>query len=260
MGDIELTSTSNPKIKRLIGLRERAKRDREGVFLVEGPRHLKRALGAGHRPLELYFQPGEFDPATVPGVEAHSCSEAALSKASYRAAHEGVIAVFEQFDHGLGRIEPGEVPLLLVAEGLEKPGNLGAILRTADAVGADGVIAVGGPIDIFNPNVIRASTGAVFSVPVAVSDLAPALDWLAEQGIPVTAASPDSKVSLWSVDLTGPTALLVGSESAGLSQAAREAAAQMVMLPMHGTADSLNASVTLSILAYEAIRQRSRAS
>ncbi len=111
MSDVELSSASNPRIKRLAGLRERANRDAEGVFLVEGARQLDRALAAGHRPVELYYEPGHFDPATVPGIEAHSCSAAALSRASYRSSHEGVIAVFEQFGHDLDRIEPGANPL-----------------------------------------------------------------------------------------------------------------------------------------------------
>ncbi len=152
---------------------------------------------------------------------------------------------------------PGQTPCVLIAEALEKPGNLGAILRTADAVAADGVIAVGAPVDLFNPNVIRASTGAVFTVPVAVVGLQRAVSWLSDRGIALVAATPESTESVWSVDLTGPCALLVGSESNGLSPEARAAAGQLVALPMQGAADSLNASVTLSVMAYEAVRQRS---
>ncbi len=256
MADVELTSTSNPRIKRLIGLKQRERRDQEGAFLVEGARHLERALAAGQTPIEIYYVPGHFDPSDLPGVEAHSCSEAALSRASYRGNHDGVIAVFRQFEHGLDRIHPGSSPLLLLAEGLEKPGNLGAILRTADAVSADAVVALGGPIDVFNPNVVRASTGALFTVPVAVAELAPTVDWLSGLGIELIAASPDGAAAYWSVNLTGPCALVVGSESEGLSAEARDAADQVVQIPMHGMTDSLNASVSLALLAYEALRQR----
>ena len=256
MVDPELTSTSNPRIKRLIGLKTRESRDREGAFLVEGARHLERALAAGQTPIEVYYVPGHFDPSDIPGVEAHSCSDAALSRASYRGSHDGLIAVFRQFDHELDRIQPGSPPLLLLAEGLEKPGNLGAILRTADAVSADAVVAIGDSIDVFNPNVVRASTGALFTVPVAVAELAPALDWLSGRGIELIAASPDGADTYWSADLSGPCALVVGSESDGLSAGARDAADRLVRIPMHGMTDSLNASVSMALLAYEALRQR----
>ncbi len=256
MADVELTSSANPRIKRLVGLKKRESRDREGTFLVEGARHLERALAAGHSPIEVYYVPGRFDPSTIPGVEAHSCSDAALSRASYRESHDDVIAVFNQFDHGLARIQPGPNPLLLIAEGLEKPGNLGAILRTADAVLADAVIALGGPIDVFNPNVVRASTGALFTVPIAVAGLAATVDWLSGRGIALIAASPEGGDAYWSLDLTGPCALVVGSESEGLSALARDASDILVRIPMHGAADSLNASVSMALLAYEALRQR----
>lgn len=255
--EIELASPSNPKIKRLVGLRDRDNRDREGVFVAEGPRLLDRAIEAGRVPIEVYYVPGRYDPSHLPGIVAHSCSDAALSRASYRGSHDGVIAVFNQPDLGLERIEPGPRALLLLAEGLEKPGNLGAILHTGDAVGADGVVAVGGPIDVFNPNVVRASTGAIFTVPVAIAELAPTVDWMSARGISLIAASPDAREDHWSVDLTGSCALLVGSESDGLSPAAENAADQLVRIPMRGRAtDSLNASVSLALLAFEAVRQR----
>jgi TrmH family RNA methyltransferase len=257
VAEVELSSPSNPKIKRLVGLRDRANRDRDGVFMAEGSRLLERALAAGHVPIEVYYAPGRFNPPALAGTLAHSCSDAALSRASYRGSHDGVIAVFRQFDFGLDRIALGPRPLLLIVEGLEKPGNLGAVLRTADAVGADGVVAVGGAVDVFNPNVVRASTGAIFTVPIAVTELPPALGWLATNGITLVAASPDAGEDHWSVDLTGPCAILVGSESDGLTAQANEAADLLVKIPMRGRAtDSLNASVSMAILAYEALRQR----
>ena len=167
-----------------------------------------------------------------------------------------MITVFDQFDLGIDRVEVGPLPLILMAQGLEKPGNLGAIVRTVDAVGADAVMVVDLGIDVFNPNVARASTGAIFTVPLAVADLDTAIAWLSEHRIEMVAADPTADRDLWSVDLSGPCALLVGSEHLGLTTEARDAADTLVSIPMQGVTDSLNASVTMALFAYEARRQR----
>jgi TrmH family RNA methyltransferase len=245
----DITSLANDRIKRLVRLKERRHRDTEGVFVVEGPRLLRRALGAGLNPVEIYTD-GKF---TVSGVDSVSVEPGALDKASYRAHADGVIAVFEQFTHDLDTLDVEPGALLLVAEGIEKPGNLGAILRTADAFGAAGVIAVGGGVDVFNPNTLRSSTGAVFTVPVVTTDLEPLVEWL---DMPLVGASPEAPTALWDADLSGAVALMVGAEHEGLTAAAQAAADVMVSIPMLGSADSLNASVTMAILAYEALRQR----
>lgn len=258
MPDLDITSPANPRIKTLLGLRNRRNRDREGVFVVEGPRLLARAVGAGHQPREIYYDPQRFDPNPFAGPLIFACSPDTLSRTSYRGSDEGVIAVFDQFDLGIDRLDAGPVPLILMAEGLEKPGNLGAILRTADAVGADAVIAVDPEIDPFNPNVARSSTGALFTVPLAVTGLDPAVAWLRVHSIRLLAADPSADGDLWSVDLAPPCALLVGSEHRGLTADAREAADTLVSIPMQGQADSLNASVTMALLAYEARRQGGR--
>jgi TrmH family RNA methyltransferase len=143
-----------------------------------------------------------------------------------------------------------------MVESLEKPGNLGAVLRTADAVGASGLIVTDTVADPFNPNVIRSSTGALFSVPVAVATLEEAVIWLHNRDIEICAADPAGEDLLWDTDLTGPTALLVGSEHAGLTEEARALSDALVTIPMQGTTDSLNVSVSMAVLAYEAIRQR----
>lgn len=254
----DITSPSNPRIKRLVELRERSVRDSDGVFVVEGPTAIGMAVRGGLQPLEIYF-----DPSTFPGGSPYqapvvtSVSREALDRASYRGRGQGVIAVFEQFDVSLDPLDVGSDPLVLLIEGIEKPGNLGAILRTADAVGADAVIAVDPGIDPFNPNVIRSSIGAVFTVPLAVSELEEALAWLEEHRVRVVAADPAGGVDLWDADLTGPLALLIGSEHSGLTAEAWMGADLIVSIPMRGKADSLNASVSAAILAYEALRQRS---
>jgi len=256
MTDVEITSASNPRIKRLIGLRDRRHRDRESVFLVEGVRELERATAAGHRPLEVYFDPDLYPRSPHRARLEVTVAGSALDRASYRGRSQGMIAVFPHFDVALDHLEPGPEPLVLLAEGVEKPGNLGALLRIADAVGADALITADPSIDPFSPNVVRASTGALFSVPLAVTDLGPAVEWLRRREVRIVAADPDSGLDLWSADLTGPRALLVGSEHKGLSAAARVAADSSVAIPMFGASDSLNVSVSMAVLAYEALRQR----
>ncbi|HEX6145781.1 MAG TPA: TrmH family RNA methyltransferase [Acidimicrobiia bacterium] len=256
MTAVEISSASNPRIKRLIGLRDRRHRDRESVFLVEGAKELARATAAGHRPLEVYFDPGRYDRSPHPAALEVTVAASALDRASYRGRSQGVIAVFAQFDVTLDHLEPGPEPLVLLAEAVEKPGNLGALLRIADAVGADALISADPSIDPFSPNVVRASTGALFTVPLAVSDLAPAVDWLRRHEVRIVAADPDSSLDVWSADLTGPLALMVGSEHHGLSASARAAAGISVAIPMFGGSDSLNVSVAMALVAYEALRQR----
>ena len=254
---MDITSAANPRIKRLVALRERKQRDRESVFLVEGSRDLDRAVARGHHPLEIYYDPDRFPgPPHRADVEVSVAADA-LDRASYRGRSQGVIGVFGQLDVTLGHLTPGSVPLFLVAEAIEKPGNLGALLRTADAVGADAVIATDPETDPFSPNVVRASTGAIFSVPLGVADLTATIEWARNHQARIVAADPGAKDLLWECDLTGPIALLVGSEHSGLSGSALNTADTTVRLPMHGSTDSLNVSVSMAVLAYEALRQRS---
>jgi TrmH family RNA methyltransferase len=253
MIEYEITSPSNDRIKRLIRLRERRHRDSEGVFVVEGERLFNRALAAGLTPVEVFHDPTQVEVESIPTV---STSSLALDKASYRRESEGLIAVFPQISLTLDSIGLSRHTLVLMAEGIEKPGNLGAMLRSADAVGADAFVAIDSLTDPFNPNAIRASTGALFSVPVAMTDLDSCLAWLHEAGVTLLAASPERGEDYWSIDMTGPTALLVGAEAPGLSTAARAAVNTLVRIPMLGDTDSLNASVSLALLAYEALRQR----
>jgi TrmH family RNA methyltransferase len=251
----DITSSANPKIKRLVGLRDRRARDRESVFVVEGRTSIERAV-AHQRPKELYYDQSLFAEPPFPADLELTVDPVALDRASYRGRSSGVIAVFDQFDLTLAKLDIGPDPLILVIEGIEKPGNLGAVLRTADAVGADAVIAVDPATDPFNPNVIRASIGALFSVPLAVEDLETALRWLQDRSIRIVAAATDGKTPLWEANLTGPCALLVGSEHDGLTDRAKAVADLDVAIPMRGAADSLNSSVATAILAYEALRQR----
>lgn len=254
---MDITSAANPRIKRLVALRDRRERERESVFVVEGSRDLARAVANGHQPLEIYYDPAHFPgPPQRAGTEV-SVATAALDRASYRGRSQGVIGVFGQFDVTLDHLAPSPDPLFLMAEAIEKPGNLGALLRTADAMGADAVIAADPDIDAFNPNVIRASTGAIFSMPLGVAGLDAAVSWVRDRGVRIVAADPGASDLLWDADLTGPLALLVGAEDTGLTASARAEADTIISIPMRGSTDSLNVALSMAVLAYEALRQRS---
>jgi RNA methyltransferase, TrmH family len=263
-GGLEITSLANPRVKQLVALRHRRARDRAGVTLVEGYEELDLALSAGARPLTLYVCPGLAGDGAQPmidrvaglGAEVVRVSRPVFSKIAYRESPDGWLAVVPAVPAGLTSLDPGARPLVLICEGVEKPGNLGAILRTADAAGVAAVIAADPATDWGNPNVVRASKGTVFSVPVASASTAEVLTWAAERSLTVVAAAPDGDVLLTEADLSGPTAIVVGSEARGLPDVWLERASTRVRIPMFGRADSLNVATSAAILVYEAVRQR----
>lgn len=235
-------------------LRDRRHRDAEGVFVVEGERLYRRALEAGLVP-EITFLADQMVVETV-GKEL-TVDPRALDKASYRRESQGVIGVFPQLDTSLNRLHLAESPLILIAENVEKPGNLGAMLRTAAAAGAEALITVGEALDAHNPNVVRASTGALFTVPLAMSNWDELAPWLEANDIRLVCAAPDASEPVWEAHLTGPLALAVGAEDWGLSDRALALADRTVLIPQDtGIVDSLNVSVAAAILLFEARRQR----
>jgi TrmH family RNA methyltransferase len=240
-----ITSVDNPRVKEVVRLRKGRERRRAGLFVAEGPREVERARGAGLRIHATYFAP-----SLLAWDEGEEVDERVLRKMSYRAEPEGVLAVVE-----IPRRElPPESTLLLVAVGIEKPGNLGAMARTADAAGADALLVGDARSDPWSPNAIRASTGAVFTLPI-VDVTAEDVARLPHRRVAATlgAATPHTRE-----DYTGRTAFLVGAEDAGLPPAWRALADAEVEIPMRGaTADSLNASAAAAVLLYEAVRQRS---
>jgi TrmH family RNA methyltransferase len=260
-------STSNPGVKKVLRLRNRRERRETGLFVVEGFREIRRAVeaGVGFETLwycpELYLGESEgelVDRAAVAGADAVQAGVDAFRRMSYRDRPEGLLAVCRQFDTSLEKIELGPDPLVLVVESIEKPGNLGTMIRTATAAGADAVIVADPTTDVFNPNVVRSSIGTCFLIPVAVDDTATVLDWLNGKGLSICAASPIAETSLWEAPLTGATAVVVGSEQYGLSEAVMAKAAVRVRIPMPGDAiDSLNAAASTAVLLFEAVRQRS---
>ncbi len=244
-----ITSVENPRVKDVLRLRKGRERRRAGLFIAEGTREVERALAAGLVVRSVYFAP-ELLPDWQGGEEV---SARVLAKLSYRAEPEGVLAVVEIPDRPL----PEHSTLLLVAVGIEKPGNLGAMARTADAAGADALLVADANVDPWNPNAIRASTGAVFTLPIVA---------VTREDI---AALPHQKVAAvlgagtrhTDPDYTKPTAFLVGAEDDGLSTAWRQVADAEVEIPIKRTAaaDSLNASVAAAVLLFEVVRQRESA-
>lgn len=253
-----ISSPTNPRVKHLIRLRRRRFRDAERVTLVEGLSELRRAARAGVRIRSLYHDPGVVDRADLPDAdEVIAVSSAVLSKVAIRATTEGFVAVVDQSTCRLDDLHLRGIPLLLVVESIEKPGNLGAMLRTADAAGVDAVLVADPATDVWNPNVIRASVGSVFDVPIVVATATELVGWLDDQGIALCATTPGAADSLFETDLTGPLAVAVGAEHSGLGPALLGAARVRVRIPMAGGADSLNASVSAAVTLFEAVRQRS---
>jgi TrmH family RNA methyltransferase len=263
-----LTSPQNPRLKAVAALRRHRARDREGRILIDGHRALALALEAGVAVETVLHCPDRDGPgaraavadAARRGVAVEPVAGAAFARIAYGARPDSVVAVARRPGAGLTALEGrGGTPLLLVLAGLEKPGNLGALLRTADAAGAHGVLVCGPGCDPFGPNVVRASRGTVFTVPVAEADTEAALAWLRARGVALVAAVPDADTAYTDAPLSGPVAIVLGAEDRGLPPVWREAADVAVRVPMHGRADSLNVSVTGALLLYEALRRRAAA-
>ncbi len=260
-----ISSLQNPRVKHLVKLRDRRHRDKSGTFLIEGYRELSRSLARDVRVQEVYFAPEWFlgqnerpllEQAAAGGACLFELTKDAFRKCSYRDRPDGLLAVADQWETDLDQLHLGPAPLLLVCERIEKPGNLGTLLRGADAAGADAVIVCDPVTDIFNPNVVRASTGVLFSVPVVVTDRERLISFLRSRGIRTVATTPDTETLYTDTDLRGPIALLLGSEQYGLTSEWLAAADVKVRIPMAGQADSLNVAMAAMITLFEAVRQR----
>ncbi len=261
----KISSLQNPRVKQLVRLRDRRPRDEAGVFLVEGYREIRRALEKSVGLGELYFAPewflGENEPALITraqaaGTQVFELSKEAFAKVAYRERPDGLLAVAPQWNRKLEELTLSPVPFLLVVEAIEKPGNLGTILRGADAAGVDAVIVCDPVTDIFNPNVVRASTGVLFSVPVVVAESTAVRTWLREKSIRAVATTPVATALYTETDWRGPLALVMGSEQYGLSEFWLKASDAQVRIPMAGQADSLNVAMATIITLFEAVRQR----
>lgn len=257
-----ISSLQNPVVKHLVQLQEKAKVRRQNQqFLIEGQRELELALTGGYKLLQLLFVPELYalerlSKFNLSNVEIIEISREVYQKLAYRDTTEGVLAVANSRNLALSELKLSENPLILVAESPEKPGNIGAILRTADAANIDAVIIADPKTDMYNPNIVRSSVGGLFTIPLAVGSTDEVLSFLQRKGIAVYSAALQESVPYTEQDFTGPTALVVGTEATGLTQAWRDAATQIIRIPMEGQLDSMNVSVAAAILVFEAKRQR----
>jgi TrmH family RNA methyltransferase len=260
-----ITSPGNPRLRAATALREARERRRTGRTLVDGAREARRALDAGVSVVEAFVcEPllaGEDAAAALAALRERRISivevgESAFRKLAFGDRAEGIVLVVEWTPASLEALELPDDPFLLVLEGVEKPGNLGAVLRTADGAGVDAVIAASPRSDLANPNVVRASAGTLFAVPVASGPSAAVLAWLRARRIRPIAARVEAAQAYTDAVLTVGMAIVLGAEDEGLSEVWAGDEIEAVRLPMHGVADSLNVSVTAAVLAYEARRQR----
>lgn len=261
--DTLITSLQNPKVKEAVQLRDRRSREEQGLFLIEGYRELKRALDAKRQVQVLFYCPELFLGSNEEHLKEQCkaalhlrCSKEVFAKISYRDRPDGLLAIAPQLHLGLQDLKLSKTPFLLVAESIEKPGNLGTILRSCDAAGVDGVIVCDRTTDIHNPNVVRSSVGTLFTQPVLEASGEETLLFLKNQGIAIVAATPHAKQEFTAVDLTVPLAVVVGTEQYGLSKTWMQNADITVRIPMKGVADSLNVASATTLLLYEVVRQR----
>ncbi len=268
---LRISSLQNGRIKHVVKLNQRRYRDAQQLTVVEGVREVSQALASDIVPREAFLCP-ELLPAEA--ETAVSCLQslaqenrthlfevttAVFAKIAYRGDSGGLLLTIPYLPANLDSLPHSTNPLFAIIEGAEKPGNLGAVLRTADGAGIDGVIlsSDGPSTDLHNPNVIRASLGALFTVPVAAANNASICHWLDQHRIQIVAATPDAAQLYTAVDFSQPTAIIAGSEAQGLSPFWLSNANKQVRIPMHGSVDSLNLSISVALLLYEALRQRS---
>ena len=267
LNDLRISSVHNPRVKEAAGLRDRRQRKRQGRFLIDGVRELSRALDAKLTPLDVFVCPellnGDEDRTLLarlrqlqlPLVEVTS---QVFAKLAYGERAAGVVAVAETRQTTLIDLDLPADGLIAVVEGLEKPGNLGAVLRSADGAGVSAVLVADPNTDLFNPNTIRASLGTIFSQRVVAGTSAEIKQWLTARGVQIVAARVDAKIDYFMPDYTLATALVLGSEAEGLGDVWKSSDVTPVRLPMLGVADSLNVSAAAAVMFYEARRQRAK--
>ena len=251
-----ISSLQNPKVKHVVALQQKSSlRRQEGLFVVEGQREIEHCIGCGYE-ISSLFVVVHHSPITTYHSPITYVTQQVYEKMAYRESTEGMIAVAKAKDHSLASLHLPHNPLIVVLERVEKPGNLGAVLRTAEAAHVDAVIVCDPLADPYNPNVIRASIGGVFSVPTAVCTSKECIEFLKEHGVSILTAQLQDSYPYYDYDMTHATAIIMGTESTGLSQQWREAADAHIRIPMLGRLDSLNVSVSAAVLMYEAVRQR----
>ena len=272
MEEAIITSVQNARIKHVVALQQKSSlRREEGLFVVEGQREIEHCIACGYKIVDVFTvlseesaPSGRADGLQLTGdYSVTTTTRQVYEKMAYRGSTEGIIAIAKCKEHSLSSLLlppssflENQNPLIVVLESVEKPGNLGAILRTAEAAGVDAVIVCDPLTDLYNPNLIRASIGGVFSVPVAVCNSKECIDFLKKRKIRILTAQLQDSYDYYDYDMQGATAIVMGTESTGLTPQWREAADAHIRIPMLGRLDSLNVSVSAAILMYEAVRQR----
>ncbi len=260
-----LTSRTNPRVVAVAALRQRRERDRHGLTVVDGAREVRRAVESGAAVVEAFIcdallagvdARAALDALRAAGTPITSVSDTVFAKLAFGERTEGVLAVVRIPDLRLPALVLPVDPLVVVIEGVEKPGNVGAVLRSADGAGADALVVASPRTDLYNPNAIRASAGTIFRVPLG-ADASPAVvAWARSNGLRIVATRVDAERTYAETDLRGPLAIVLGAETDGLTETWRGDDIESVRIPMRGIADSLNVSVSAAILLYEARRQR----
>ena len=256
-----ISSAQNPKVKLLLELQQKSQeRRRHGLFVVEGRREIERCIQSGYQVDTLFWCPEIFgmEEPKADGARVVQVSADIYNKVAYRGGTEGVIAEVASQQRTLDSLQLQKSPLVVVMEGVEKPGNVGAILRSADAANVDAVIVCDPQCDLYNPNIIRASVGAFFSVPTVACTSEECILWLKTNGIQILTAQLQDSYYYYETDMARPTAIVMGTEATGLTDKWRQAADAHIKIPMLGIGDSLNVSVSAAILMFEAVRQRNK--
>lgn len=259
--ELEITSAQNPKIKRLLLLQQKSsERKKTGLFVLEGQREMEHAISKGYQLETIFFCPelmsSDARKLVIAAHEQIAVNKKIYEKIAYRGTTEGVIGLFHSKEHWLNTLSLKENPLVIVLERVEKPGNLGAILRSCDAAGADALIVCDPLTDLYNPNLIRSSIGAIFTVPTAVCSSEECISFLKQRSIQILTAQLQDSHLYYDTPMTAGTAIVMGTEATGLTDQWRQAADAHISIPMLGQLDSLNVSVSAAILLYEAVRQR----
>lgn len=257
-----ITSAQNPYIKSLVQLQEKAKARRQhGTFLIEGQREIELALKGGYEIETILFLPeliakNQIDEWSNTPINLIEISREVYQKLAYRDTTEGIIAVAQTKNHRLEDLQLPENPLILVMEAIEKPGNIGAMLRTCDAANVDAVILANPKTDLYNPNIVRSSVGCLFTNQIATASTEDVISFLYKKNITIFGATLQNSQFYHTQDYTKATALVVGTEATGLTTAWREGNVRNIIIPMQGEIDSMNVSVASAILIFEAKRQR----
>jgi TrmH family RNA methyltransferase len=259
----KLSSKQNPRIKNLVHLQKHSEREAQQLFVVEGIKEIEKAVKSGYQVDSLYFCPEIFDieqfnlifESKVP-QQLFEISREIFNKIAYRKDSGGLILLAKPENHTLDELELDNNPLILVIEGVEKPGNIGAIYRTADAAGISAIIICDPGTDLYNPNAIRASLGCVFSIQTAITTSKEAIDWLKGQNIQIFTSYLKAAIPYHTANYTKPSAIVMGTEATGISDIWLKSSDANIIIPMRGIADSMNVSTAAAVLMFEACRQR----